>query len=108
MSLLFLVPALETGVLADRGPLERSVAWADGANELELPMVASEPPFMLRAIERRDPWQRAQRYARATAARAGRGDRKAAPRSLRLNAVSHSYEWGWLLFAGAERYAAAL
>ena len=109
MSLLFLVPALDAGVLADDGAVERSVAWAHGANELGVPMVAAEPGFMARAIERRDPCQRAQRYARAAAARAGCRERRAAAHTLRLNRVSHSYEWGWLLFARAEaRYAAAL
>lgn len=110
MSLLFLVPALDAGVLDDPAPLERSVAWARGENELGVSMIAAEPAFMARAIERRDPWQRAQRYARAAVSRARRGERRAAARTLRLNRVSHSYEWGWLLFAGAERarYAAAL
>jgi hypothetical protein len=105
MSLLFLVPALDTGALGDDEPLERSVAWATGKNELGVAMVSDEPPFMARAIERRDRWQRPQRYVRAAVARAGRSDRPAPYRTLRLNRVSHSYEWGWLLFASAERAA---
>ncbi len=107
MSLLFLVPALDAGVLGDDEPLERSVAWAHGENELRLSMIAAEPPFMARAIERRDPWQRAQRYARAAASRSGLGERRAAARTLRVNHVSHSYEWGWLLFATPEHAAQA-
>jgi hypothetical protein len=103
MALLFLMPALGAGVVNDAAPLERSLAWAGGANELGAPMVARRPEFMARAIERRDPWQRAQRYARAVAARAGRGGGPARAGTLRINRVSHSYEWGWLLFAGSER-----
>jgi hypothetical protein len=103
MSALFLRPALAEGVLDETRALDLSVEWADGANELGLPMVCEQPPFMARAIERRDRWQRPQRYLRATAASlTGRRARRAPERTLRVNRVSHSYEWGWLLLAGAE------
>jgi glycosyl transferase family 2 len=108
MSALFLVPALAAGVVDDAGPLDASLAWARGANELGLSMITDEPVFMARAIERRDRWQRPQRYLRPGAAALRRRSGDQAPgRTLRVNRVSHSYEWGWLLLAAAEQAALA-
>jgi hypothetical protein len=101
MAPLFLLPAIYEHVLSDVAVLARSKLWLTD-NVVGMTMVQFSPTFIHRAIDRTDRWPRAQRYARASANAVRRGDAPTSlPGKLVVNAVSHSYEWGWLLFAEA-------
>ena len=103
MAPLFLTAAIEMKALNDREPIERGISWLLRGQLAGHPMFELSPFFMYRALERRDVWPRLQRFARATRASSGEAsDDNGIPR-LRINRVSHSYEWGWLLFADNDR-----
>jgi hypothetical protein len=103
MAMLFLLPALDRG-LDVRDAIERSYAWVLGANELGTSMIVQEPFLRYRSIERRAGLQRARRYGRALAARAGvRWSSAQTPDRLRLNTECRSYELGWVVYVWSGR-----
>jgi hypothetical protein len=103
MAMLFLLPALDAGLEAARGAIDRSFRWNLGENQLEAPMVVEEPFFVYRSIERRDRLPRTRRYGRSLV-RAGVG-RPATLRSsgVRINDEARSYHFGWILYAWSGR-----
>ena len=109
MSMLFLLPALESG-LNVREAIAKSFAWIRGRNELSTPMIEQEPFVAYRSIERTEGLPRARRYLRATigSVTGGKGE-LANGRGVRLNRECRSYHLGWILYvwSGASRDAAA-
>jgi hypothetical protein len=104
MAMLFLLPALDQGVPGVRAAMERSLAWAFGANELRRPMYVDEPYRAFRSITRTDRYPRAGRYVRAVRGIAfGRTARPARGRGVRVNEECRSYHPGWILYAWASR-----
>lgn len=104
MAMLFLLPALDQGIPGVREAIERSLAWAFGANELGEPMYVDAPFRAYRSIERIDRFPRAARYARAVRGMAT--SRPAAPalgRGVRINPECRSYHPGWILFVWSAR-----
>jgi hypothetical protein len=96
MSMLFLHPAAAGGLPGASEARMRSIRWALGSNELGLRMYVDEPLFVAyRAIQRTEPFPRAQRYARWL-----RGDVDELPaRRVHVNRECRSYHLGWLLYA---------
>jgi hypothetical protein len=104
MAMLFLLPALDQGVPGVRGAMERSLAWAFGANELGRPMYVDEPFRAFRSITRTDRYPRAGRYLRAVRAIGfGRPPSLAGGRGVRVNEECRSYHPGWILYAWSSR-----
>jgi hypothetical protein len=103
MSMLFLLPALDAGLpVAD--VIERSFAWVLGDNELATPMIHADPFVAYRSIERAERFPRARRYLRALPrSLAGRADRPADGKGVRINPECRSYHVGWILYAWAGR-----
>jgi len=107
MAMLFLLPALDRGVVGARQALDRSLDWALGRNELGIPMYVDDPIFVaFRSIERRERAPRARRYLRSSANVLMRrsGETERAP-ALRLNSECRSYHLGWILYAWCGRLA---
>ena len=96
MSMLFLHPAAAAGIPGATEARTRSIRWALGSNELGLRMYVDGPVFVAyRAIQRNEPFPRAQRYVRWL-----RGQVDAAPaRRVHVNRECRSYHLGWLLYA---------
>lgn len=104
MAMLFLLPALDSGMTEARDAIIKSVAWLFGANELDSQIMTSEPFFSYRSIRRKGPLQRSRRFARSLVlAASGRRAELAAPQQLELNTECRSYEMGWTLYAWAGR-----
>jgi len=104
MAMLFLLPALDQGVPGVRDGMERSLAWAFGANELGRPMYVDAPFRAFRSIERSDRFPRAGRYLRAVRGIAsGRPAGSAGGRGVRVNEECRSYHPGWILYAWSAR-----
>ena len=80
MSMLFLLPALDSGHERPRGDRARSFAWVRGRNELWTPMIEQDPFVAYRSIERAEGLPRARRYLRATV-RVGTRGRRASRRT---------------------------
>ncbi len=103
MAPLFLVPALEAGIAPAGAALARGAAWVTGANELGLPMFLESPTFMYRSLKRRELFPRPERYVRAIRRARSKDLQQVRPRQRAvLDRRSHTYEWGWLLFAHSE------
>jgi hypothetical protein len=104
MAMLFLLPALDAGLPRTAEAIESSFRWVLGDNELDLPMLLSEPYFAYRSVERSEPMGRALRYARATLNLARQRDSKlSADGKVHLNPECRSYHLGWILYAWAGR-----
>jgi len=105
MAPLFLLPALDDGsVDGVAEALRRGYRWAMGENELGLEFGRRDPFLLFRAIERREPFPKAVRYARASLRAALRRPAPSKPaRRTRVNREWRSYEAGWLLYAWAGR-----
>ena len=103
MSMLFLLPALESGLdIADA--IDKSFAWVLGRNELATPMIYANPFVASRSIERAERLPRVRRYLRAfPRSLTGRADRPADGRGVRINPECRSYHLGWILYAWAGR-----
>ena len=75
-----------------------------GENELATPMIHADPFVAYRSIERAERLPRARRYLRALPrSLAGRADRPAGGKGIRINPECRSYHVGWILYAWAGR-----
>jgi hypothetical protein len=103
MAMLFLHPALDSGLRRAGEAIGRSLAWDFGANELGRQMFVERPFFAYRSIERRERAPRLRRYLRSR--RPGQVARPAAPDASdpRINDECRSYHLGWFLFVWAGR-----
>jgi hypothetical protein len=98
MSMLFLLPALESGMDV-REAIARSFAWVRGRNELSAPMIEQEPFVAYRSIERAEGLPRARRFLRATVGSyTGAAGESANGRGVRINRECRSYHLGWILY----------
>jgi hypothetical protein len=98
MSMLFLLPALESGMNV-REVIARSFAWVRGRNELSAPMIEREPFVAYRSIERAEGLPRARRYLRATVGSyPGAASESANGQGVRLNRECRSYHLGWIAY----------
>lgn len=103
MAMLFLHPALDDGVPGVEDAIARSLAWVDGANELDEPMSIDEPPLLWRSIRRDEGLRPQRRFARSLArSLAGRAGRYGSARAV-VNRECRSYHPGWILYAWANR-----
>ena len=99
MSMLFLLPALESGRRVDEA-IARSFSWILGRNELSAPMIEQDPFVAYRSIERAERVPRMRRYVRATAGSlAGAAGGLASGHGVRINRECRSYHLGWILYA---------
>lgn len=99
MSMLFLLPALESGRRVDEA-IARSFSWILGRNELSTPMIERDPFVAYRSIERAERLPRMRRYVRATAGSiAGAAGDLASGHGVRINRECRSYHLGWILYA---------
>jgi hypothetical protein len=104
MAMLFLLPALDDGLLDVDEAIARSLAWSLGENELGEQMYGSGRFFAYRSIRRLQPLFRQQRYARSLArALADRPGSLTGGKGLIVNRECRSYHLGWILFAWAGR-----
>jgi hypothetical protein len=103
MSMLFLLPALESGL--DVGDaIAKSFSWVLGRNELSEPMIEREPFVAYRSIERVERLPRLSRYLRASAGSiAGKAGESENGRGVRINRECRSYHLGWILYAWSGR-----
>ncbi len=104
MAMLFLLPALDSGISEAKTAIENSYRWLFGKNELHELMIHNSPFFIYRSIRRKTKLERATRYLRALTCSALGVQAEAAPPSrLEINKECRSYHIGWLLFAWAGR-----
>ena len=104
MAMLFLLPALDDGVVDVEAAIARSLAWSRGKNELREPMYGCDRFFAYRSIRREQSLFRQRRYARSLArALADRPGSLTGGRGLMVNRECRSYHLGWILFAWAGR-----
>lgn len=100
MASFFLLPALRAGILDTSRPVETSVAWVFGANELRRSLCVRRPYLIFRSVQPARPLPRVSRYlAAAPRALLSRSQTRPPTRRLGVDTASHSYEWGWLLAA---------
>jgi hypothetical protein len=98
MSMLFLLPALESGMNVGEA-IAKSFAWVRGRNELSAPMIEHEPFVAYRSIERAEGLPRARRYLRATIGSfAGAASESANGQGVRINRECRSYHLGWIAY----------
>lgn len=104
MAMLFLLPALDDGLLDVEDAIARSLAWSLGKNELHVPMYGAGRFFAYRSIRRDQRLFRQRRYARSLArAFADRSGSLTGGKGLMVNRECRSYHLGWILFAWAGR-----
>jgi hypothetical protein len=104
MAMLFLLPALDLGVVEARESMVRSYSWLFGRNQLGIKMLRLEPFMTYRCIRRSEPFERGRRYVRALARSAlHSGASFVDADRLEVNPECRSYELGWILYAWAGR-----
>jgi hypothetical protein len=104
MAMLFLLPALDDGLVDVEEAIARSLAWSLGENELGEQMYGRDRFFAYRSIRRLQPLFRQQRYARSLArALADRPGSRTSAKGLTVNQECRSYHLGWILYAWAGR-----
>ncbi len=102
MAMLFLLPALDSGVAEARTAIRNSYRWLCGNNELGAVMILDKPFFIYRSIRQKTTFERGQRYLRALGSHILGWRAKPLPAScLEINRECRSYHIGWLLFAWA-------
>jgi hypothetical protein len=104
MAMLFLLPALDDGLVEDASAISRSLAWSLGDNELGEPMYGRDRFFAYRSIRRDQPFFRQRRFARSLArAVVDRPGSLTGGQGLVVNRECRSYHLGWILYAWAGR-----
>lgn len=104
MAMLFLFPALESGISGVAEAIQKSYQWLFGVNELNEPMIMSQPFFVFRSIKRKEGWEREKRYARAVLRSITRTKaRKIKSSLLEINKECRSYHIGWILYTWSGR-----
>jgi hypothetical protein len=104
MAMLFLLPAVDMGVVEARDAVIKSYRWLFGENELNAPMMTDNPFFSYRSIRRKESYSREKRYARGVlSALTGTSAKQIATSDLEINTECRSYEPGWTLYAWADR-----
>jgi hypothetical protein len=104
MAMLFLLPALDDGLVDVEDAVARSLAWSRGENELGEPMYGRDRFFAYRSIRRDQKLVRQRRYARSLArALVDRPASLTGGKGLVVNRECRSYHLGWILFAWAGR-----
>jgi len=102
MAMLFLLPALDSGIAEARTAIRNSYRWLWGNNELGAVMILDNPFFIYRSIRQKTTFERGQRYLRALGSHSLGWRAKPLPAScLEINHECRSYHIGWLLFAWA-------
>ena len=104
MAMLFLLPALDDGLVDVESAIGRSVAWSLGDNELGEPMYGRDRFFAYRSIRRDQVLFRQRRFARSLArAVVDRPGSLTGGRGLAVNRECRSYHLGWILYTWAGR-----
>ena len=104
MAMLFLLPAVDMGVVEARDAVINSYRWLFGENELNAPMITDNPYFSYRSIRRKESYSREKRYARSVLSTlTGTSAKRIAASELEINTECRSYETGWTLYAWADR-----
>ena len=103
MAMLFLLPALDSGLDRARAAIDASFGWNLGANQLGTSMIVQEPFLIYRSIERRDRLPRARRYGRSLLRAHLRMPGALRDGGVRVNTEARSYHLGWILYAWAGR-----
>jgi hypothetical protein len=104
MAMLFLLPALDDGVVDVASAISSSLAWSLGDNELGEPMYGRDRFFAYRSIRRDQPLFRQRRFVRSLArALVDRPGALTGGRGLVVNRECRSYHLGWILYAWAGR-----
>jgi len=104
MAMLFLLPALDDGLVDVEEVIRRSLDWSLGDNELGESMYGEGTFFAYRSIHRAQRLVRHRRYARSLARSiVQRPGAIAKPGQLTVNTECRSYHLGWILFAWAGR-----
>jgi hypothetical protein len=104
MAMLFLLPALDDGLVEDASAISRSLAWSLGDNELGEPMYGRDRFFAYRSIRRDQPFFRQRRFARSLArAVVDRPGSLTGGQGVVVNRECRSYHLGWILYAWAGR-----
>ena len=104
MAMLFLLPALDDGLVDVESAIARSLAWSLGDNELGEPMYGRDRFFAYRSIRRDQRLFRERRFARSLArALVDRPGSLTGGRGVAVNRECRSYHLGWILYAWAGR-----
>ena len=104
MAMLFLLPALDDGLVDVESAIARSLAWSLGDNELGEPMYGRDRFFAYRSIRRDQLLFRERRFARSLArALVDRPGSLTGRRGVAVNRECRSYHLGWILYAWAGR-----
>jgi PAS domain-containing protein len=104
MAMLFLLPALDDGLVDVESAIARSLAWSLGDNELGEPMYGRDRFFAYRSIRRDQLLFRERRFARSLArALVDRPGSLTGGRGVAVNRECRSYHLGWILYAWAGR-----
>lgn len=107
MSMLFLHPAEDRGLVGSSEAIDSSLAWIFGENELGRPMFVERPFFAYRSIERDESFPRLRRYATSMRPRHMGSKGWPLPARVRLNDECRSYHLGWLLYVWSARVSGA-
>jgi len=104
MAPLWLLPAHDAGVPGAERAIIDGFRWLAGVNELDIPMISTQPFYCYRSLRRREFSDKAIRAFRALIAVARHRDAPfARPTRVEVNRECRSYELGWLLFVWAGR-----
>ncbi len=104
MAMLFLFPALDAGIAEAELAIERSFHWLLGENDLNTPMLRSNPPLIYRSIHRAEPMEAGLRLLRAWKnALLDRSPQFASAQQLQINTECRSYHIGWILYVWSNR-----
>jgi hypothetical protein len=98
MAMLFLLPALGSGMHETAPAIERSLGWGFGVNELGVGFYRTEPFLAHRSIERVESHPRVRRYLRSFAPRPASRAEPFGTARARVNAECRSYHLGWILY----------
>jgi hypothetical protein len=99
MSMLFLFPALDSGIAEAEPAIASSMNWMYGKNQLGVSLIQQDPFYIWRSFERKATLPRPERFVRALRVYATGGTAVLAPNDqLVINRESRSYELGWILY----------
>ena len=104
MAMLFLMPALDSGVEGIEDAITKSYQWMFGRNMLQSTMISESPFFIFRSIRRDHSLERMRRLVSAFAYKGlGREAVLGSPSSLVINPECRSYHLGWIIYVWANR-----
>ena len=104
MAMLFLLPALDSGVEGVETAITKSYQWLFGRNQLQRSMVSESPFFIFRSIRRDHSLERMRRLTRAFVNKGlGRNAVLGSPGARVINPECRSYHLGWIIYVWANR-----